>query len=134
MYLSANINTCLYPSTTIKITHAQAIIHLNVSDSYFHALGAMHGSVYFKLLDDAAFFAVNSRVPDVFVLTHSFNIHFKRPVMQGKIQAIGRWEKEENGRFYAKSELYDTQEKLVASGEGVFVKSRMKLTPEIGYL
>jgi acyl-coenzyme A thioesterase PaaI-like protein len=36
---------------------------------HHHSIHAVHGSVYFKALDDAAFFAVNSLVEDVFVLT-----------------------------------------------------------------
>ena len=49
-------------------------IDLTISDKYFHALNAIHGTVYFKLLYDAAFFAANSVVKDVFVLTSSFNL------------------------------------------------------------
>jgi acyl-coenzyme A thioesterase PaaI-like protein len=46
--------------------------------------------LYFKLLDDAAFFAVNSVVRDVFVLTVSFNIYLTRPVSAGELKASGR--------------------------------------------
>ena len=69
MYLTANVNTQIYDTTTCEISKGQSEITLLVSDKYFHALGAIHGSVYFKLLDDSAFFAVNSMVNDVFVLT-----------------------------------------------------------------
>ena len=60
MYLKAKINECIYDTTRCKIESKKATISLNVSEKYFHALGAIHGSIYFKLLDDAAFFAVNS--------------------------------------------------------------------------
>ena len=33
-----------------------------IKKDYFHALEAIHGSVYFKILDDAAFFAAQSVV------------------------------------------------------------------------
>ncbi|MEM1407225.1 MAG: thioesterase, partial [Bacteroidota bacterium] len=72
MYLKANINTQIFDTTECQIEYKKATISLTISDKYFHALGAIHGSVYFKLLDDAAFFAVNSIVEDVFVLTTSF--------------------------------------------------------------
>ena len=35
----------------------------------------MHGSVYFKALDDAAYFAVSSLVTDYLLVTVSFNLH-----------------------------------------------------------
>ncbi|MCO6491386.1 MAG: PaaI family thioesterase [Phaeodactylibacter sp.] len=78
MYLQANVNTRIFDTTTCLISEGEAEIGMRISDKYFHALGAIHGSVYFKLLDDAAFFAVSSIVRDVFVLTTSFNINILR--------------------------------------------------------
>ena len=89
MYLKANINTDLYASTTVNIKNGYSEVGLTISKNYFHALGAIHGSVYFKLLDDAAFWAVNSIVHDVFCLTTSFNIHITKPVSSGKLLAKG---------------------------------------------
>ena len=48
-----------------------------IKEDYFHALNAIHGSVYFKMLDDAAFFAAQSVVEDYMLLTANFNISFK---------------------------------------------------------
>ena len=70
MYLTgAHINTALYETINLAVGEERASITLEVSSKYFHAAGAMHGSVYFKLLDDAAFFAAQSLVDDVFILT-----------------------------------------------------------------
>ena len=87
MYLNANINKNLFDSTTASISQGEASISLEITDKYFHALGAIHGSVYFKLLDDAAFFAVSSIVFDYFVLTTSFNINLlnEKKIIQQKI-------------------------------------------------
>ena len=52
MYLKANINTDLYDSTTVSIKEGYSEVGLTISKNYFLALGAIHGSVYFKLLDD----------------------------------------------------------------------------------
>ena len=134
MYLSANINTQIFDSTTCRISEGQSEISLQVVPKYFHALNAMHGSVYFKLLDDAAFFATNSVVQDAFVLTKSFEIHFKRPVIEGKILAKGELLSAEGEVFIAKSELLNEAGKVVGYGQGEFVKSMAKLTPDIGYV
>lgn len=133
MYLNANVNTKLFDTTTVNISHKIAEIGLTISDKYFHALGAMHGSVYFKLLDDAAFFAVNSVVEDAFVLTKSFQIEFKRPVSEGKILAKGELISSDGDVFFAKSELKNEEGKIVGFGRGEFVKSKVALTSEIGY-
>ena len=133
MYLKANINTQHYPSTSITIEEGKATITLTLNDSYFHALGAMHGSVYFKLLDDAAFFAVNAMVEDAFVLTTSFDIKLLRPASEGTIKAVGTITATENNRFEGKAELFNNQGKKIAFGTGIFVKSKVELGEVIGY-
>ncbi|CAA6828501.1 MAG: Phenylacetic acid degradation protein paaI, partial [uncultured Aureispira sp.] len=106
---------------------------LEVSPKYFHALGAMHGSVYFKLLDDAAFFSVNSIVPDVFVLTTNYNINIVRPVSQGVIRAVGTVKFISKNLWIAESTLYDEKGRTIAFGTGHFARSKVALTAEIGY-
>lgn len=133
MYLQANINTALYDTTTVKISEGLAQIELKISEKYFHALGAIHGSVYFKLLDDAAFFAVNSIVKDVFVLTTSFNINLIRPVDKGIIIAVGKIKFKSKNLFVAESTLYNEENKEVAFGTGNFAKSKIELSEKIGY-
>ena len=133
MYLNANLQQSFFQTTTIKITEGQAEITLTVSDKYFHALNAIHGAIYFKLLDDAAFFAVNSQVHDVFVLTTSFNINLIRPVNSGVIKAIGKLRYSSRNLFMAEATLYNEDGKEVAFGSGQFTKSRIKLSNEIGY-
>jgi len=133
MYLSGNINTKMYESTTCTIGIERAEIGMTINEKYFHALGAIHGSVYFKLLDDAAFFAVNSIVEDVFVLTTSFNINILRPVNKGIITAIGEVKFKSRNLFVANSILYNEGGKEIAFGTGNFTKSKINLTEEIGY-
>ena len=133
MYLNANFNQQIYETTTIQITDRKAEIGLEITDKYFHALGAIHGSVYFKLLDDAAFFAVNSIVEDVFVLTTSFNLNLIRPANHGTLRSVGTVKYISRQLFVAESVLYNQDGKEIAFGTGNFAKSKIPLTPEIGY-
>lgn len=133
MYLQANINKMMYESTRIEISEGSAEIRLNIDPKYFHALGAIHGSVYFKLLDDAAFFSVNSLVRDVFVLTVNFNIHLVRPADKGELKAVGKVRFPSVNLLVAESVLYNESGKEIAFGSGTFAKSRIDLTEEIGY-
>ncbi|MEP1096876.1 MAG: PaaI family thioesterase [Cyclobacteriaceae bacterium] len=134
MYLHANMNTHIYDTTTVKISDEEAEIGLTISEKYFHALGAIHGSVYFKLLDDAAFFAVNSIVTDVFVLTTSFNINLVRPANDGIITAFGKVRYKSKNLYTAESRLFNEAGKEIAFGTGNFAKSKIALSEEIGYL
>ena len=134
MYLEgAAINAAFYETTQITIQEAKATVSLEIVPKYFHALGAIHGSVYFKLLDDAAFFAVNSIVTDVFVLTTNFNINIIRPVNKGLITAIGTVKFVSSNLWIAESSIIDYKGREVAFGTGHFARSKVALTPEIGY-
>ncbi|MCO4755258.1 MAG: hypothetical protein KC478_12305, partial [Bacteriovoracaceae bacterium] len=90
------------------------------------------GSVYFKMLDDAAFFAVNSLEQELFVLTISFTTKLTRPVTSGDLESIGKVVKMEEGRWLAESILYNNG-KEVGFGEGTFVRGKTKLTDAMGY-
>ena len=133
MYLSAPINTQVYEGITITIGAERAELTLRVGPKYHHAAKAMHGSVYFKMLDDAAFFAVNSIVEDVFVYTVSLNVQLLRPVASGLVRSVGELKFKSTNLFIADSELFDERNKLVGRATGNFMRSRIALTEEIGY-
>jgi acyl-coenzyme A thioesterase PaaI-like protein len=124
MYLAAPINE--FYSPRISISHGQAIIETEVKPEFFHAANALHGSVYFKLLDDAAFFAANSLVTDYFILTVSFNLYLTRPVSKGVLLSQGRVVSHSANYFVAESVL-TVGSKEVARGSGSFLRSRIKL-------
>jgi len=131
MYASAPINAFYAP--VMVVSKERAEISCEVSPKHHHSAGAMHGSVYFKMLDDAAFFAVNSLVDDVFVLTTNFNIYLTRPVVSGKIMAIGKVLNQSKQLFIAESILFDEQNREVGRGSGSFMRSKIKLSPDVGY-
>jgi uncharacterized protein (TIGR00369 family) len=133
MYLSAPVNVQVYTGITIQVTQERAELTLPITEKYHHAAHAMHGSVYFKMLDDAAFFAVNSIVEDVFVYTVSINIQLLRPVASGTIRSVGGVKFKSTNLFIADSELFDENGKLVGRGSGNFMRSKIPLTEEIGY-
>ncbi|MBD01333.1 MAG: thioesterase [Crocinitomicaceae bacterium] len=126
MYLNANINTMIFDTTTCKVLDGYAEIGLNISEKYFHGLGAIHGSVYFKLLDDAAFFAANSK-SEYFILTTSFNLNFLKPVKKGRIKAIGKLKFATGNSFIAESKLFNENGNEVAFGTGSFLNSKIPL-------
>ena len=133
MYLGANVNTKVFDTTTCNIEAEKATITLDVSEDYYHALGAIHGAVYFKMLDDAAYFAVSSVVKDNFMLTSSFNINILRPVSKGKLTAVGTVRYKSSKLYAAEAKLYNQEGKEVAFGTGNFAKSELLLSEEVGY-
>lgn len=131
MYQAAPFNALFKP--TLTVSEAQAEISIELSDIYHHAGGAVHGSVYFKMLDDAAFFAANSIEPDFFVLTTSFTTYLTRPVSSGKMVAKGRVVNKNRSQIIAEAVVYDEQGKEVGRGNGIFVRSKNRLIDVKGY-
>ncbi|MDX1629604.1 MAG: PaaI family thioesterase [Fulvivirga sp.] len=133
MYMqAAPINQFYNP--TIVIKKGRATITIDSDPKYFHAANAVHGSVYFKMLDDAAFFAVNSLVEDAFVLTTNFNINLLRPVVFGRLRAEGEVIFNARRSFVAEAKLYNQDDSIIATGSGNFVKSNIALNEDVGYV
>jgi uncharacterized protein (TIGR00369 family) len=131
MYASAPVNEHYAPIMRIGEGRAEVVIPMR--PDFFHTGGAVHGLVYFKALDDAAFFAVNSLVEDVFVLTASFNVYLTRPISGGEMRATGRVVHGSRRFFVAESVAVDSDGQEVARGSGTFMPSSIPLSSEVGY-
>lgn len=132
MYQAAPINKIYPPKMTVS--EAEAVIEIELTKDYFHSAGAVHGSVYFKLLDDSAFFAANSLEEKVFVLTSSFTTYITRPVSSGKMRAVGKVVNKNRSQWIAESVVYDSDNREIARGNGIFVRSKLALKDADGYL
>ena len=87
----------------------------------------------FKMLDDAAFFAANSLETEFFVLTTSFTTYLTRPVVEGKLKAVGKVVNQNKSQFIAESIVYDSKGREVGRGNGIFVRSKQLLIDAKGY-
>jgi len=131
MYAAAPINNFYLPEITIS--EGTSTIEIKITEKLHHAAGAVHGSVYFKMLDDAAFFAANSLEKEVFVLTTSFTTYLTRPVSKGKIKSIGKVVSKNRTQFIAESILYDSKGDEIGRGNGIFMRSKQLLSETKGY-
>ncbi len=131
MYHSANCNA--YYEPVLKIYEAKAEITIPILPKLFHAAHATHGSVYFKILDDVSYFAANSLVEDVFLLTSSFNIFITRPISSGIMHAIGEVVNKTKNQFIAQAVVYNSENKEIGRGTGMYVRGKSPLNEKIGY-
>ncbi|OIQ33868.1 MAG: hypothetical protein BM555_04560 [Crocinitomix sp. MedPE-SWsnd] len=133
MYDAAPIHN-FYEGIKLSVEKNKARIDLEMKDDrYFHAGMSTHGSVYFKLLDDAAYFACQSMILDNFIVTTAFNTQLLRPILGGKIYAEGVMEFESAQMFSATSKLFDEKGRLCGTGHGQFLKSKVPLDAVKGY-
>ncbi|MEQ1509149.1 MAG: PaaI family thioesterase [Sphingopyxis sp.] len=132
LYAAAPVNQ-LFPSSLTIISSGIAQISFEVQPALFHAAGALHGTSYFKMLDDAAFYAANSLVTDRFLLTTAFNLLFTRPLKSGMVTAYGRWISGRRRVLVADARLVDATGEEVARGTGTFMRSGFALSGLPGY-
>lgn len=132
LYASAPINRTFRSTLSIEREGAASIL-FDIDESVFHAAGAAHGTIYFKMLDDAAFYAANTLTSDRFLLTTSFNLQFLRPIKGGQIRAEGRWISGRRRVLVAESRLLDEEGEEVGRGTGTFMRSQIPLSGLPGY-
>ena len=125
MYLAAPCNEFFRPRITIS--EGAAVVAIAGGPHLHHAGRAVHGSNYFKAMDDAAFFAVNSLVEDVFVLTVTFNVNFLRPIADGEMIATGKVASAGRTVWVADASLMDDRGRLLGRGTGTFMRSKTAL-------
>ena len=110
-----------------------ARIRFEVDPAHFHAAGAAHGTLYFKMMDDAAFYACNSTISDRFLLTTAFNLVFSRPLRSGPVVAEGRWISGKRRVLIGEARLIDADGEEAARGTGTFMRSHIPLSSLAGY-
>ena len=132
LYAAAPINA-LFPSRLAITGSGTARIEFEVGEPVHHAAGAAHGTIYFKMLDDAAFYAANSLVTDRFLLTTGFNLNFTAPIRAGHVVATGRWLSGKRRVFVAEAQLADAAGEIIGRGTGTFMRSHIPLAGLPGY-
>ena len=132
LYTSAPVNA-LFESHLAIEREGRARIEFTIDERVHHAAGAAHGTIYFKMLDDAAFYAANSLVTDRFLLTTAFNLHFTAPIRSGPVIAEGRWVSGRRRVFVAEARLVDGHGEEIGRGTGTFMRSKIALSGLAGY-
>ncbi|MDA7787604.1 PaaI family thioesterase [Sphingomonadaceae bacterium] len=132
LYRSAPVND-KFESVLELPEKGRSRLVFNVGEDCYHAAGAAHGTIYFKMLDDAAFYAANTLVSDRFLLTTSFNLHFTKPVTVGKVIAEGRWVSGRRRVLVAEARLVDEDGDEIGRGTGTFMRSHIPLSGLPGY-
>ncbi len=132
LYQSAPINGFFRSALTLP-EPGRSEIGFIVAPDAFHAAGAAHGTLYFKMLDDAAFYAANTLVSDRFLLTTAFNLHFTKAMTAGEARAEGRWISGRRRVFVAEARIVDSTGEECARGTGTFLRSHILLSGLAGY-
>jgi len=126
IWLLSPINEAYPP--TVEVLEKESTISVDARPDQFHFMGAIHGAVYFKLLDDSAYFAAASMNDESPMLTASFTTNISKPVSSGRIKAIGKVVKVEGKKIYTESVMFDEEGNEIAKANGLFLPAKTKWT------
>ena len=125
LYHHAPVNTAI--PCRITVGEGRAEVVLTAGEEFWHSAKALHGSLYFKGLDDAAYFAANSIERECLVLTAQFQIEFLGMVTCDTLRSVGTFERRDGRKIWASSEQFDPEGNLVAKGSGLFIVGKFPL-------
>jgi len=115
------------------VSYEKAEITQEVTARYFHAVQSLHGSVYFKMLDNAVYFSEQSIIQDAFIYTCTLNIQLLRVIKSGIIKGNGTITLQSKSLYIADAILYDEKNWEMARGSGTFMKSQFPLDEKLWY-
>ena len=131
MYRTSPINA--FYGAGMDISSGKAEVKLKVRKELHHSAGAVHGSVSFKLLDDACFFAASSVEEEFFVLTSAFTTYLLRPCAEGSLHCVGTVMNAGRRQILCEGTVLNDEGKVVARGSGTFMRSDGRLLDLPGY-
>ncbi|MCH2198072.1 MAG: PaaI family thioesterase [Flavobacteriales bacterium] len=124
IYDSAPVNNH-FLRPTLLVKDGSSTLTIQFDKTHFHAGGGIHGARYFRLMDDAAYFAAASQEKEFFLLTLSFEVKLFRMITTEELECIGTFEGKEGKDYIATAEIY-ANGKIAAKGKGVFRASEMR--------
>ena len=108
--------------------NGKAELSMTVHKDICNLVGILHGSYYFKLMDDACFFAALSIEQHQFVATANFNIHYFKPASSGVIIAKAEVINHYSSKYVCECTIYDEENKKLGYGSGLFVAPKKNYT------
>ena len=127
MYRMAPINALDMFGGRVRVVEGVAETRMPVSKSLCHTAGAVHGSAYFKALDDAAFFAAATMDEESFLVTTSFTTYLTKPVIPGKTALLigkGKVVSTSKSLLLVEATVHTDAGVEVGRGSGTFMPNR----------
>lgn len=126
LYVNHPMHDHLHLDLTVK--KGESTLAMDVHPSCLNLVGTLHGSLYFKLMDDACFFAALSMNHHAFVATATFTIHYFTPVSSGRLTAKASVVEQMNSKYMCECVIVDQDTTKIGYGSGLFVAPKVPLS------
>ncbi len=98
----------------------RAVFTMPYNPSFDHAMGAIHGSIFGMLIDNAGWFTVAPHY-DNWIVTVEFSTRLHEPISKKDLVATGRIVRMGSRMASAEMEVRTTDNGLAATGAGTFI-------------
>ena len=131
MYLAGSANQ--YLDAGIEVSDGKAEIVVPIQEKFLDATGAVHESIYFGAMVDAARFAATSAAGAVVLTAVGFTMNLAGSVSEGDILVRARLMGNSEGHFLVEAALTDSKGEEIGRANGAFTGNGTELTEEMGY-
>jgi uncharacterized protein (TIGR00369 family) len=118
----------LYQPRNLVVRKGEASLEMPVLEQFFNGGYMLHGSAYFKGLDETAWFAANSLADKFALATTSFTTYILRSVRTGNLQVRARVISATKNLVVVESDMFNDSDILVARGSGTFQPTQIPIT------
>jgi uncharacterized protein (TIGR00369 family) len=98
----------------------QAVFEMPYNPSFDHAMGAIHGSIFGMLIDNAGWFTVAPHY-EHWIVTVEFSTRLHEPIAKTALIATGRIVRMGSRMASAEMEVRTADNRLAATGAGTFI-------------
>lgn len=105
----------------------RAVFDLPRNPALDHALNDVHGGIIALMLDNAGWFTVAAHY-QVWVVTVEFQVRLLEPANQEPLRSIGKIIRAGERMATAEMQVFGSNNRLVALGQGTFVKTSKSFT------
>ena len=123
LLLKKYLNHPMHKGLNLNVTMSQGVatVEMTVSPEICNLVGILHGNYYFKIMDDACFFAALSLNKHEFVATANFNIHYFSPASKGQLIASAQVVHARGTKYVCECTIVDKEQKKYGCGSGLFI-------------
>ncbi|HSP81434.1 MAG TPA: PaaI family thioesterase [Myxococcaceae bacterium] len=118
----------LYQPRNLVVRKGEASLEMPVLEAFYNGGHLLHGSAYFKGLDETAWFAANSLAGQFALATTSFNTYILRSVRKGNLQVRARVISATQNLVIVESDMFNDSDTLVARGSGTFQPTQIPIS------
>ena len=106
---------------TLSSNQGTSTLGITIHPGICNLVGTLHGSYYFKCMDDACFFAAISLKKHHFVATATFTHHYIKPASSGVLTAKAKVINQQGSKYICDCMIYNDKDEQCAYGSGLFV-------------